>query len=305
MTRVLPWLGKLFTTWRFAAFALFVLVLATALMVLVLVMPTAESGVGALAEEFKVWCFGYDPATGRLPWAYVTSLGAEAGVLITIVLVVWWRQFSAALQEPRQLMASAAAALTVVVGAAVAFGTARPALRNGEFPFPAEQLRTSLPSPAFSLIDQDGASVTLEQLRGRVVMLTGIYAACGSTCPRLIREARHAVDALSPDERRDVTVVAVTMDPGHDTPDVLRRLATTHRVSAPLFRFVTGPTAPVERALDDLSIARERDPQTGVITHANVFVLLDRRGRIAYRLSLGSRREQWLVAALRVLVREQ
>jgi protein SCO1/2 len=273
-------------------------------MLAILLVPPSPTGLGALAEEFKVWCFGYDPATGNQPWSYIIGFAVEALVLATIVVAIWWRQFVTAVREPRQLAASAMAALTVIVGAAVAFGAARPALRDGEFPFPAERIRTSLPAPNFTLTDQDGAPVSLEQLRGRVVLVTGVYSRCGSTCPRIIREARHATVDLTEDERREITVVAVTMDPGHDTPETLRRLADQHRVSTPLFHFVTGPQRDIDRVLDDLSIARETDRRTGIIQHANVFVVVDRHGRIAYRLSLGERRERWLVAALRTLVRE-
>ena len=44
---------------------------------------------------------------------------------------------------------------------------------------------------------------------------------------------------------------------------------------------------------------------TRMIDHANLFLLLDREGRIAYRLSLGDQQERWLVTALQVLLRER
>ena len=57
--------------------------------------------------------------------------------------------------------------------------------------------------------------------------------------------------------------------------------------------------------LDRMQIARERDPDSGVISHANLFLLIDRDGRLAYRLGLGERQQRWLVSALRVLLGEQ
>jgi hypothetical protein len=33
--------------------------------------PGAETGLGAFADEFRAWCLGYDPATGRIAWIAV------------------------------------------------------------------------------------------------------------------------------------------------------------------------------------------------------------------------------------------
>ena len=66
-----------------------------------------------------------------------------------------------------------------------------------------------------------------------------------------------------------------------------------------------GESAEVESTLDRMQMARERDPETGVINHANLFLLIDREGRLAYRLGLGERQQRWLVSALRVLLREE
>ena len=45
------------------------------------------------------------------------------------------------------------------------------------------------------------------------------------------------------------------------------------------------------RSLDRMQMARDRDPETGVINHANLFLLIDRDGRLAYRLGLGERQQ--------------
>jgi cytochrome oxidase Cu insertion factor (SCO1/SenC/PrrC family) len=72
-----------------------------------------------------------------------------------------------------------------------------------------------------------------------------------------------------------------------------------------LYHLVTGDPADVERLLDRMQIARQRDPETGVINHANLFLLVDRDGRIAYRFGLGERQQRWLTSALEILLREE
>ncbi len=119
-----------------------------------------------------------------------------------------------------------------------------------------------------------------------------------------MRQAKAAVATLNEAQQAEVTVVGITLDPGNDTPDRLHQMAEGHGVSAPRFRFATGAPNVVERVLDDLDVSRKRDPTTGVIDHANLFFVVDRQGRIAYRLTIGERQQQWLVAALRNLLAE-
>ena len=63
--------------------------------------------------------------------------------------------------------------------------------------------------------------------------------------------------------------------------------------------------AEMNTLLDKLNIGRMRDDKTGELIHWNLFVLLDREGRIAYRLSLSQREQSWLTSAVRVLLAEE
>jgi protein SCO1 len=120
----------------------------------------------------------------------------------------------------------------------------------------------------------------------------------------IMAQAKAAVAALTESQRRDLTVVGITLDPENDTPERLGDMARGQEVKAPLWNLVTGEPAKVERTLDLLSVARQRDPKTGVIDHSNLFILVDRAGRVAYRLTLGKQQQQWLVSALQVLLAE-
>ena len=302
---LVAWLQQFFASWRFPALVLSVLLSFKALALMVLLVPVAPAGLGAFAEEFKVWCFGYDPAKGTLESAYVGLTLAEPLVLGAIIGAVWWRPLRQILRErPRAVLPYLVAAVAIVAAGSLALAGSRREARADELPFPARALRTSLPPPSVELTDQEGAHVSLAELRGQVVVLTGVYASCGYACPMILGQAKRAVGALAPRERSDVTVIAVTLDPEHDGQDALAGMAKGQGVQAPPFRLSWGAPAEVNRILDDLSIARTRDPSTGIIDHASIFVLVDRSGRIAYRLALGQTQERWLVDALRTLVRE-
>jgi cytochrome oxidase Cu insertion factor (SCO1/SenC/PrrC family) len=75
-------------------------------------------------------------------------------------------------------------------------------------------------------------------------------------------------------------------------------------MTTPVWHLVTGDPAAVDRALDALGVERRVDPDTGVIDHTNLFVLIDRAGRVAYRLTPGDREARWLEDALHLLLAE-
>jgi protein SCO1 len=303
--RIIRGLGWLFEANRAPAFALALMLLYKAALITILVLPRSSSAVGQFAEEFKTWCFGYDPATGKLEPAYVVTMLVEPLVLGTAVVIFWGRDLlRTAMRRPVALLPSVSAALVTVLAGGMAFGSLRGEPASTDLPFPAEAIRTSLPPPELELEDQDGQHVSLAALRGKVVVLTGVYASCGTTCPMILGQSKRALAALSPEDRADVVVVAVTLDPEHD--DTARRaaMAKGQGVTAPAYRFVGGDPKKVEQALDDLSIARRRNPETGVIDHANLFSVVDRTGRVAYRFTIDERQEKWLTSALTLLARE-
>jgi protein SCO1/2 len=288
----------------FPSFALSLLVFYEILLLVLLFMPAAETGLGAFADDFRVWCFLYDPATGQTDWGYVTGMIVPPLMVGAILALLWWGPLRERLSRPAALAGPVLAAVMIVGGAAGAFAALGAVPDRGELPFPAEEIRTAHRPPELSLVNQAGESVDLSRLRGSVVMLTAVYASCPHTCPVILAQAKRVIGELTAEERADLRLVGVTMDPAHDTPEVLADLAGRHGMERPLYNLVTGEPAEVERILDEMGITRHRDPETGVIDHANLFLLLDREGKIAYRLTLGDRQERWLVSALRVLLRE-
>lgn len=171
--------------------------------------------------------------------------------------------------------------------------------------FPADEIRTAKAPPKFSLSDQNGEEVTLEKLRGKVVVLTAVYATCHTACPTIITQAKTAVNKLSDADKQDVAIVAITLDPEGDTQAKRKATAQAHNLEAPLFNYVNGedPEA-VLKLIEDLGWARAVAGDTGVIGHSNLFLLIDRNGKIAYTISADVE-NTWLDDGLRVLLDEK
>ncbi|MCC7383278.1 MAG: SCO family protein [Deltaproteobacteria bacterium] len=308
--RPLAWVQDSLAGWRFPSFALASLVLWKLLLLALLLIPKSNAVLGGFAEDFRIWCFGYDPATGRFQIVWLVTMFLEPVVLGAIILAVWWRPLSRVWRgERRSLWRPLLTAVLVVsvcglllIGMAPESGAAGVAVDPTVFP--ADGLRTHFSAPEISLRDQNGEDVRLSALRGRVVLVTAGYATCGHTCPRILAEAKRVIGGLTEAERAGVNVLWVTVDPDRDNQDLLAMIARHHALEAPTYHLLNGPSGEVNEILDALGVSRKRDEKTGVIDHANLFILVDRRGRVAYRFTLGDLQERWLAEALRLLLHE-
>jgi len=304
LIRLLAAVRGFMTGGAFPAFALSLLLCWEFFLIGMLLIPTGTSGLGAFAESFRVWCYGYDPATGQTEWSYVMAMIFPQVAMGTFIALFWWEPLRGILKSPRIVARHLGAAALLVACISVGFAFSGSQASTGELPFPAEALRTAYRAPEFALTNQMGESIDLAALRGNVVVLTAVYASCVHTCPAILGQAKAAIAELAPGELEGLRLIAVTMDPEKDSPEALARLAKNHDLQSPLYNLVTGVPSEVERVLDRMEVARERDPETGVINHANLFLLIDRQGRVAYRLGLGERQQRWLVSALKVLLKE-
>jgi protein SCO1/2 len=137
--------------------------------------------------------------------------------------------------------------------------------------------------PAFALVGQDRQPVTRETLSGRPFVADFIFTTCAGVCPAMT--ARMAqLQARLP---QDVALVSFTVDPVHDTPDVLARYAADFK-AGPRWRFATGPReALYGLATEGFKLAAMELPQDqrqpagdGPFLHSSKFVLVDGAGRI-------------------------
>ena len=135
--------------------------------------------------------------------------------------------------------------------------------------------------PEFSLRDQDGELITLDDLRGRPFVATFLYAACRDTCPLEAQQIRGALDRLS-DKGEEIPAVAFSVDPDTDTPARARRFLIKQRVYGQM-RFVVGS----RRELTPIWKGFFVQPQLEDAEHQARVVLVDAEGmqRVGYPAS--------------------
>jgi protein SCO1 len=137
--------------------------------------------------------------------------------------------------------------------------------------------------PDFRLVERSGRPLSLADLRGRPWVADFIFTQCAGACPAMTaRMAR-----LRRDVSADVQFVSFTVDPAHDTPEVLARYAATFRADEG-WRFVTGPAkdlyalsvAGFKLAAMEVPPGEQAAGGNGPFLHSSKFVLVDGAGVI-------------------------
>jgi protein SCO1/2 len=138
------------------------------------------------------------------------------------------------------------------------------------------------PAPDFELVDQDGNPFGLAGLRGRAVLLDFMYASCPGPCPILTSLHVDVQRSLPAAARDRVHFVSITLDPAHDTPNVLLKYAEARGADLDDWSFLTGEPSVVEDVARAYGVGSIRKPD-GAIDHVVATFLIDREGRIVRR----------------------
>jgi protein SCO1/2 len=99
-------------------------------------------------------------------------------------------------------------------------------------------------APDFVLTDQLGRPQQLSELRGKPVALTFLYTKCRDICPVMAANLHQAYRQLG-DQASKVAIVAVTVDPEHDTVDQARSFSDQHSLTNE-WSFLVGPRSQLE-----------------------------------------------------------
>ena len=70
----------------------------------------------------------------------------------------------------------------------------------------------------FTLESADGDLWSLEEQRGKVVILVFMFTRCDETCPVTSQNVKMVQETLSDEELEKISIVSVTVDKRHDSP---------------------------------------------------------------------------------------
>lgn len=136
--------------------------------------------------------------------------------------------------------------------------------------------------PSFSVIDQDGKSVTQETFRGQPFVLTFIFTRCPvpKFCPLMtgnFAELQHAIKTGS-GSLANVRLMSVTLDPAFDTPQILKDYGAVMNADSAIWKFVTGEAKEIDPFVEAFSVYRKTEG--GTISHGLATALINPDGTI-------------------------
>jgi protein SCO1/2 len=151
--------------------------------------------------------------------------------------------------------------------------------------------------PDFTMTLQDGKSLKLSSLRGKVVVLTFIYTRCPlpDFCPRMDKQFSDLAARVSATGVRaqGVRLISLSFDPDHDTPEVLARHAKSRGAVPPLWTFAVASYEELAKIGPPLGLFYK--PGEKEVAHNLCTVIIDPEGKIA-RLEVGTARNKWITA---------
>lgn len=132
----------------------------------------------------------------------------------------------------------------------------------------------------FKLTDQTGKSFDSAELKGKVWIADFMFTSCPGPCPRMSSQMHKMQMEL---EGQGIQLVSFTVDPDHDTPEVLAEYGSRFKATPGVWHFLTGSKGDLNYLAKDVFKLGVVD---GSLEHATRFVLVDREGKIrGYYLS--------------------
>jgi len=139
--------------------------------------------------------------------------------------------------------------------------------------------------PEFSLVGMDGKPYGSAELRGQVYIANFFFTSCRSICPAIMQGVGRLQAGLTERNIQGIRLVSISVDPEHDTPEVLRAYAKGIGVDPGRWSLVTGDPESVRRlVVDGFKTPMDSPPTGGAepmdIAHTGKLVLVDGAGHV-------------------------
>lgn len=176
--------------------------------------------------------------------------------------------------SPRLLLVAALLAAFIILGSAAFLAVELHDNGKGA----AGTLLGSAIGGSFTLVDQNGKTVTNTALEGKWLLVYFGYTHCPDACPTTLNDIALALQDLGA-QRDEVRPVFITIDPERDTPQVMKDYVTAF--DAPILA-LTGTAAEVAQAAKNYRVYYAKHPEAGgdySMDHSSVVYVMDPKGR--------------------------
>jgi len=136
--------------------------------------------------------------------------------------------------------------------------------------------------PPFSFTDQFGRTITDADVADKIRVVDFFFTRCTTICPRMSVQMQQLQIKLNDPAFEDVVFLSHTVDPEHDTPEVLAAYARKLEADTARWKFLTGDAPDIYRMGNTgyLMSALEDSASAERFVHDSRFVLVDKKGHI-------------------------
>jgi protein SCO1 len=134
--------------------------------------------------------------------------------------------------------------------------------------------------PDFKFTNQDGAEVSNKTFEGKIYVSDFFFTTCPTICPVMKKQMLRVYEKYK--DNPQVGILSHTIDPRHDSVQVLKEYATRLGVKNPMWQFVTGEKDKIYEIGEKsyYVTAGEDSTAAGGIIHSGAFILVDKKRRV-------------------------
>jgi protein SCO1 len=125
--------------------------------------------------------------------------------------------------------------------------------------FAGETIAPRVPAPGLGrLHNYLGERVELGAYRGEAVFVTFLYTHCPDVCPLIAAELHNALARMTPAERREEQIIAVSVDPKRDTRSAVSEFVAAHAMTGKM-KYLIGDAHELAKVWEAWNVGSERD----------------------------------------------
>lgn len=134
--------------------------------------------------------------------------------------------------------------------------------------------------PDFEFFNQDGKAVTQKDFENKIYVADFFFTTCPTICPIMKKEMLRVHERFKANP--NIMILSHSIDPRHDSVEVLKEYAARLGVKSDKWHFVTGDRKKIYEIGEKsyMVTAQEDSTQQGGYLHSGAFILVDRKRRV-------------------------
>lgn len=151
----------------------------------------------------------------------------------------------------------------------------------------AHKVTSQMALPDFTLLDENGNTVTKQNLLGKKVVMTFTYLNCSdpNACPILLGNFSSLqqdikTKAINPDQ---LLLVSVSLDPENDTPEAMKLHAEKMNFDMSYLKMLTGDKSEIQKLTNTLGVRFEKKDTE--VLHDNKTFIFNEKGKLTHEFT--------------------